>query len=38
VVTDLEGGRRFLESGALVAGTPGVQAELLETVRPLLGL
>ncbi len=32
VVTDLDGGRDFLQTGNLVAGTRGVQAELLERI------
>ena len=31
-VTDLDGGRGYLRSGNLVAGSPGVHADLLETV------
>lgn len=33
VVTDLDGGRRFLEGGNTVAGGPAVHAELLAVVR-----
>ena len=32
-VTDLDGGRSFFEGGNVVAGSPPVQAELLEIVR-----
>ncbi|MFQ5527514.1 MAG: inositol monophosphatase family protein [Thermoanaerobaculia bacterium] len=34
-VSDLDGGRRYLETGNLVAGPPGVHAELLATIGPL---
>jgi len=32
-VTDLDGGRRYLSGGNIVAGTPGVHQELLEAVQ-----
>jgi myo-inositol-1(or 4)-monophosphatase len=33
VITDMEGGAGYLESGNVVSGTPGVHRELLETVQ-----
>ncbi len=37
VVTDFQGGDRYLETGAIVAGAPGVQQELRARIEPHLG-
>lgn len=37
VATDLDGGSRYLESGNLIAGSPGVQAELLSRAAAVVG-
>lgn len=37
VVTDFQGGDRYLETGAIVAGAPGVQEELRSRIEPHLG-
>ena len=33
VITDMEGGPNYLETGNVVSGTPGVHRELLETIQ-----
>lgn len=35
-VSDLSGGDRYLETGNIVAGTPAVWEQMLETIQPLL--
>jgi len=37
IVTDFRGGSRYLETGAIVAGAPGVQEELRARIEPHLG-
>lgn len=36
VVTDLEGGDRYMETGSLVAGGPKLHHAMIETIRPHL--
>jgi hypothetical protein len=36
-VSDLDGGSRYLDTGNLIAGAPGVQAELLARIAGVAG-